>query len=259
MAIDNLEFTVKESLIHDVIMASHLAIDIMDRNLYERANDSRWWALTPVFKTELTKEVPDTKVLTDRLSYINTLYTVYTNIFIYDKNATIIASSNDASILGKEVKRDFVHKTLQNRNPQNYFVSEFEKCEFYNNNPTYIYSASIENNNSVIGGLAVVFDAEQEFKEILNDSFPKEKNGFSVFVDENRTIIATNSVELQNLETLDIDQKYFVQSTEESTNKFLTYNDTRYIVGIVPSKGYREYKTSDNYKNPIFAVTFIEI
>ncbi|MDQ7068951.1 MAG: hypothetical protein Q9M40_13855 [Sulfurimonas sp.] len=33
-----------------------LAIDIMDRNLYERANDSRWWALTPLFIEELSSQ-----------------------------------------------------------------------------------------------------------------------------------------------------------------------------------------------------------
>ena len=32
-----------------------LAMDIMDRNLYERANDCRWWALTPDFRRILSQ------------------------------------------------------------------------------------------------------------------------------------------------------------------------------------------------------------
>jgi hypothetical protein len=32
----------------DCLSGASLAINIMDRNLYERANDCRWWALDPV-------------------------------------------------------------------------------------------------------------------------------------------------------------------------------------------------------------------
>ncbi len=44
-SIGNLQATVLSSLLADSQFFAALAVDIMDRNLYERANDCRWWAL----------------------------------------------------------------------------------------------------------------------------------------------------------------------------------------------------------------------
>jgi hypothetical protein len=157
--VTNLENTIMEGLIYDVQTSAKLAIDIMDRNLYERANDCRWWAITPVFEEELESSNPDIKRITDVLQYINSLYTVYTNLFLYDSHSNIIASSNNPSIIGRKVSGDFITKTLNNHNSQNYFVSNFEQSTFYNDEATYIYNATITSNGKTLGGIGIVFDA----------------------------------------------------------------------------------------------------
>ena len=258
-SIKNLEVVVEEGLIHDVKMASHLAMDIMDRNLYERANDSRWWALTPEFINELSSTQPNTLKLNETLNYINNLYTVYTNIFIYDKNKKIIAASNNSSIVGDIIDDEYIDKTLSNTNSQNYYVSDFTNSKFYNDKATYIYSASIKSKNSVLGGICVVFDAEVEFLEMLKDSFPSSKKGFMAFVDTNKKIISTNLSELNILSTLDLDDKFFDIKGQHSIYDYVKFKDKNYIVSSVISQGYREYKTDDNYTNPIFCLTFLEI
>ena len=45
-SIGNLHETVVASVLQNVLSRAAFAIDVMDRNLYERANDCRWWALT---------------------------------------------------------------------------------------------------------------------------------------------------------------------------------------------------------------------
>ncbi|WP_419671402.1 hypothetical protein [Aliarcobacter butzleri] len=52
-SLDNLNQTIISSILKDCEFLSSLAIDIMDRNLYERANDCRWWALNSYFKEAL--------------------------------------------------------------------------------------------------------------------------------------------------------------------------------------------------------------
>jgi len=255
----NLDKVAKESLIHDVKMTSHLAIDIMDRNLYERANDCRWWALTPLFINELSSVTPNIQRIQETLKYINELYTVYTNIFIYNSKGVIVAASLDDTVVGQKVSEPYVQKTLTNKVTQNYFVSDFNNTELYNNKATYIYSASIKCTNNETFGIAVVFDSEPEFKAMLNDSFPKNQKGFSAFVDANKKIIATNSSFLKVFDTLDIDDKYFEGNNEHAVYDFILLNGMNYIMAIVQSKGYREYKTEDNYKNTLYAATFIEI
>jgi len=258
-SIKNLEYVVKEGFIHDVKTASYLAIDIMDRNLYERANDSRWWALTPVFKEELASNKPNTNLLNEKLSYINNLYTVYTNIFIFDTHKKVIASSNDSSTIGKTLSQEYVDKTLTNKNSQHYFVSNFENSDLYDNEATYIYSASITMDGKILGGVGVVFDAKPEFKAMLEDSFPANKKGFMLFVDEDKKVISSTHPKIKILSTFNIENKFVDVNAKDAIYDFITYDERNYLVASVLSKGYREYKTQDNYKNNIFALTFIEV
>jgi len=52
-SLENLNQTIISSILKDSEFLSSLAIDIMDRNLYERANDCRWWALNSYFREAL--------------------------------------------------------------------------------------------------------------------------------------------------------------------------------------------------------------
>ncbi|MFX6170992.1 hypothetical protein ABTF49_19205, partial [Acinetobacter baumannii] len=63
------------STLQDLQFVSRLMMDVMDRNLYERANDCRWWALAPALREALAsgRGGPSLGALLDD---INRLYTV---------------------------------------------------------------------------------------------------------------------------------------------------------------------------------------
>ena len=87
-AIADLHTTVVTSLLHDNEFHAGLAIDIMDRNLYERANDCRWWALTTAFSEPLSRGQltdQDRSAVGAILRTINGLYTVYSNLILFDR------------------------------------------------------------------------------------------------------------------------------------------------------------------------------
>ena len=258
-SIKNLEDVVKEGLVHDVKMASHLAIDIMDRNLYERANDSRWWALTPLFKTELSKAELDIQALHKTLLYINELYTVYTNLFLFDTHGKIITASHDTSIVGTILEDEYIKKTLSNKDSQKYFVSPFEESSFYKNEATYIYAASIVENGKTIGGIGVVFDATIEFEAMLNDSFPSSQKGFMLFCDRDKKVISSNNSEIAVSSILELEDRFFQLQGKHSISDFILFQEEEYILASVVSQGYREYKTRDNYNNDILCLTFVRI
>jgi len=260
LAGENLESLVDESLKFNLISSSKLAIDIMDRNLYERANDSRWWALTPLFIKELSSDNPDELELTRVLSYINELYTVYTNIFIYDKNSTIVASSNDSSIVGKSINCSAVSKTLSNRDTQKYFVSDFAKSEFYGDEATYIYHASISNESSCVGGIGVVFDSSCEFKAILEDSLSQKEKIFALFIDTKGEVIASTNPDVKINSLYPLSQETLKNvCTNETYYTKVTINEKSYLLASALSKGYREYKTSDNYENRVISLVLKEL
>jgi hypothetical protein len=256
--VSNLENTIMEGLIFDAKASAKLAIEIMDRNLYERANDSRWWAITPLFEKELSEEKPDTQQIMEVLRYINSLYTVYTNLFVYNKTGSIIAISNHPSIIGQKVSGEYISKTLGNNNTQNYFVSPFEKTPFYSDQATYIYSATVRSNGKILGGIGIVFDGSPQFQAMLNDSFPPGKNGFSCFIDRKGMIISTTNPMLHPTDYLELTDEILKFNATQPEHRFLVLEGKKYLVGIALSQGYREYKCQDNYKNDILSLTFIE-
>lgn len=57
---------------------THLLVDLLDRNLYERADDCRWWALTPELRSILAQthmSADDARQLSAILESIHHLYT----------------------------------------------------------------------------------------------------------------------------------------------------------------------------------------
>jgi chemotaxis signal transduction protein len=272
-SIEKLNQTIITSLLDDTLFLASLSIDIMDRNLYERANDCRWWALTTTFREILSKptilEEQDTVTLSNILRYINDLYTVYTNLFIYDTNGIIIAVSNgeDQRVVGSKLSTEWVKQTLALHDSSKYSVSSFEKTPLYENNPTYIYGAAITSTNGAdtVGGIGIVFDSTDQFKDMLCDALPKidgkvQEGVFSLFVEkESKKIISCSNETHEVGNTLEIESEFFALDNGQSLSKILSYRDKYYIVGAKCSKGYREYKGSrDDYINDILAFVFIE-
>ncbi len=271
-SIEKLNQTIITSLLDSATFLASLSIDIMDRNLYERANDCRWWALTSSFKSILSKEFisDDEKVqISNILKYINGLYTVYTNLFIYDKDGNIIAVSNEneKKILGSKISNDWVKKTLSLKDSSKYSVSPFEKTFLYSNNHTYIYGAAINKieSSQVIGGIGIVFDSTSQFQDMLKDALPQsegnvKKGIFSLFVEKaTKKIISCSDKSHTIGETLNLDSDLFKLTNGQALSKIMQYNDKYYIIGVKCSNGYREYKShSDDYINDILAFVFIE-
>jgi chemotaxis signal transduction protein len=273
-AIENLHETIVSTYMNDVEFLASLAIDIMDRNLYERANDCRWWALTSEFRRilSLSHINQDEAVKAEAiLQYINNLYTVYTNLVLYDRNGKVIAVSNpsESRLVGQSLGESWVDTALKIRSTQDYCVSEFVESSLYQNKPTYIYNAAIQatdNHNQIVGGIGIVFDSEPEFHAMLSDALPREKTGqilngsFAVYVNAVGEIISSTRQDLKVGSTLDIDLSLLNARNKHSQSAIVTLNDTYYAVGIRVSQGYREYKSAqDSYSNEVYALVFMEL
>ena len=258
-SIKSLFATIISSSLSDVQFLSSLCIDIMDRNLYERADDCRWWALNSTFKEILSKEIfseSDIKKLTSILEYLNSLYTVYKNLFLFDREGRIIAVSNQAYAdnISDVLHDKYIRNTLANTEEQNYFVSSFKSSKQYKNRPTYIYGASITNNGVTVGGIGIVFDGETQFRTMLDESLKTKENSFALFVDNKSNIIASTNPNLKVGSKWDFMQNINVSEFGDSYATLISYENAYYAVGYTKSNGYREYKNSDNYKNEVYAV-----
>lgn len=263
-SVKNLFATViSASLREDMFLAAH-CIDIMDRNLYERSDDCRWWALNPTFKEILSKNAiteQDKNNLTKILQYINSLYTVYTVLFLFDKDMKIIAVSNPAhnDKIGMRLDDEYIKGTIKNSRGENYFVSPFKQSPLYEDRHTYIYSASVTDPNSkekTVGGIGIVFDSEFQFKSMLEESISLRENSFAIFADRSRRVISSTNDALSPGAELNLPKKFFDIKNGEAFTEIIIYDDAYYAVGYACSSGYREYKCSDGYQNDVIAFVF---
>lgn len=268
-SIDNLHRTVIGSMLHNVWFWAALAVDIMDRNLYERSDDCRWWALTSAFRQILDKPQiadEDKSKITSILKYINGLYTVYTNLFIYDANGKVLAVSNptEQNLVGTVINKNFVRNTLALKDSSKYSVSDFVRTEFYDDRYTYIYGAAITSleNGRVLGGIGIVFDSEPQFHAMLNDALPRNERGgvedgvFGIFADRKRMVISSTDENIKTGDVLDIDRSLFEMPNGKGMSKIIEHNGFFYAVGAHASSGYREYKQTDGYENDVIAMIF---
>ena len=273
-SLSNLNQTIISSIMKDSEFLSSLAIDIMDRNLYERANDCRWWALTSYFR-EAFDDIDSISYKKDEISsilkYINDLYTVYTNLLVFDKNGKVIAVSNpkDDYLIGKVLSYEWVEKTLKLEDTSKYCVSKFEKSNLYENESTYVYSSairSLKNEKKINGGIAIVFDSTPQFKSMEEVTLPKDSNHekkegvFAFFTNRSKKIISSTNQDFKVGAFLNLEDKFFNVKNGHKYSEIIEFDGCYYAVGVRCSQGYREYKSRvDDYVNDVLCFVFIKI
>lgn len=273
-SIGNLHETVVSSILGDCQFLASLAIDIMDRNLYERSDDCRWWALTTAFRAGLAAApVSDDagRHIADILAYINGLYTVYTNLVVFDANGITVAVSNPDEIhrVGKPLGAEWVRRTLALKDSQSYAVSAFDATELYGGAHTYIYAAAIRHPgdaDKVVGGIGIVFDAAPQFEAMLRDSLPRDEKGnvppgcCAVFADRQRRVVATTDPAIAIGGELPLPAAFFDLGNGRGYSNIVERDGQYYAVGSKMSAGYREFKgPRDAYRNDVVALVFIPL
>lgn len=271
-SIRDLYETVLESNLHNAEFVSHLLVDLLDRNLYERSDDCRWWALTPELQHALAAPAPSEDVvrrITGILEYINKLYTVYTRIFVYDRSGRILASTNPAtsatpsgSVIGQRLDAGTLERVLALRSEQDYHVTPFEASPLYDGAPTYIYHAAIrdpQDESRVVGGIGIVFDASREFSAMLRGGLGDKKSVSAFYIDRQARIISSTDPARPAGTTLDIGPGLLALESGSSVSHIVEHDGHYAIMGCSVSNGYREFKVSDGYREDVLAVFFSQL
>ncbi len=233
---------------------ARLAADIMDRNLYERANDCRWWALSPALQQALAAHAgPD--ILAEVLDHINSLYTVYSRLVVFDAGGTIRGVSRAGEmaqdVVGQAVDPQWL-KSVQGLNDgQRYAVTAFTNTELHDHGDTYVFLAAIRAPGPaapLLGGMAIVFHSAREFSAMLGEILGG-RAGFAAFVDSQGRLIASSQPELTEGEAIGFSGDQAV----------IEHQGVHYACCRVRGKGYREFKQSDGYDNQVSAVVGLRL
>jgi chemotaxis signal transduction protein len=247
-SISELQETVVSSILDDAQLLASLAVDVLDRNLYERANDCRWWALNGALSRHLSGQAAATdQDAAEILRHINSLYTAYHDIVLFDATGRIVAVSNasHAGKVGRIINDPWVAATLELRDSQQFAVSAFAPCDLYDGRHTLIYGAAIRNDaRRVVGGIGVVFDSAPQFCAMLRDALPRTESGdiasgcIGLFVDSRLNVVAATS-EFEPGDTIDLPRDLL--DTQTSTARTVCIKGVHYAIGVRKTSGYREY------------------
>jgi chemotaxis signal transduction protein len=263
-SIGDLYETVLASSLRDAEFVTHLLVDLLDRNLYERSDDCRWWALTPELRVALAAPECDEETIariSGILQYINQLYTVYTRIFVYDNSGRIVASTNvdGSSVVGSSIDEATLAHVQSLRTEQDYYVTPFASTALYGGAPTYIYHAAIRDPNNdaiVVGGIGIVFDSAPEFSAMLHGGLGDKEGITAFFIDRQGRVISSTDTTRPVGTMLEIDPALLALPNGSSASRIVTHDGHYAIMGCTASAGYREFKVSDGYKEDVLAVVF---
>lgn len=245
-------------------MATHaaLAVNIMDRNLYERANDCRWWALSEEFASLLLQMAggqSETAAIraSELLAHLNSLYTVYRRVALFDRHGRICAVSRDPGTLppGLQLPSGLLQQTLALRGSQAYTVSDMLPNALADGAACYLYCAPIRavGSDLVLGGMALAFNCADELQAMLRDAVPSAGTQVGFYVDHAGRVLASTHQEIAVGKPAEF--AWALTGTPEavSSNHLLHWQGQEYLVGKATSPGYREFKTSDGYRDDVTA------
>lgn len=247
-SISELQETVVSSILDDALLLASLAVDVLDRNLYERANDCRWWALNGALSRHLSGQSAATdQDASEILRHINGLYTVYHDIVLFDGSGRVVAVSNisHSTKVGRIIDEPWVAATLELRDSQQFAVSTFAPCDLYDGRHTLVYGAAIRNDSRrVVGGIGIVFDSAPQFKAMLGDALPHTESGeissgcIGLFVDAQLNVVAATS-QFEPGDTIDLPRNLLDAQT--NTARTVCIKGVHYAIGVGKTSGYREY------------------
>ncbi|SFM29813.1 PDC sensor domain-containing protein [Methanolobus profundi] len=237
---------------------SKQAIDLIDRNLFERAADIRWWSTDEYFwKALLNPSEERFRKASERLKVINGSYTMYRNLVLADANGIIRACSN-TELMGELSELDVSghiwfqkggHTSRSNQYAvQDVMDSPLEKDK----ERSLIYAGGVRRNGDregeTIGVLGVLFDWDTEARTILKTCLPKDRNGqvisgsIAVYVDQDLEVIETTGEgDISIGSVLGLPGKVSALQPGEKVSGIFELNDQKYIYGACRTKGYREY------------------
>lgn len=253
-SIEELHETVVSSVLHDSQFMASLASELLARNLYERANDCRWWCLDPTLIGRLNgAQGCDEQATTRLLRHINSLYTVYHCIVLLDVERRIVATSRPEyeHLIGTVVEEPWAAQTLAINGAQAYSVSAFEPSALYDNRPTYIFGAAVRGSQGrIVGGVGVVFDAAPQLAAMLKDSLPRDEHGqalegcVAMFLDRDLRVVAASG---SHVDAKQLAMEWIREAGKQGHARVVRIGDNYHAVGVKPDTGYREYSGLGGY------------
>jgi hypothetical protein len=228
-------------------------IDLIDRNLYERSCDCRWWATDTAMVQAL--ENPDDQSLvahaSTRLGVILKAYTVYFDIVLADLNGTIIANGRpqDYASAGQvQADAEWFRSALATRSGDEFGFQGVHASPLVNGQRVLVYSCRVGQGGSAtaepVGVLGVIFNWDSLAQRIMHETpiEPEKRAQTRVcIVDDAGNVLADSENKILH-ERLHLPEQSRLFA-EPKTCVPLTVGGASCLVAHARSPGFETYRT----------------
>jgi hypothetical protein len=225
---------------------AHNAVEIADRNLYERSCDVRWWATDPaVVECAAHAEAPaSARHAAKRLGVILDSYTVYLDLWIADSHGKVIANGRPnryPRAIGADVSQQQWFKDAMNtKDGGDFAVADICRSAGLGGAVAATYATAIresgETDGKPIGAMGIFFDWEAQGQAIVDGvrlGAEEKSRSRSLILDRDHRIIADSARHGMLSE-------HFALETGGQKQGF--YLDGDSLVGFALTPGYETYE-----------------
>lgn len=142
-------------------------IEIIDRNLYERSCDVRWWATDPAIVAAAETATPETTAhAADRLAVIIGSYTVYCDLWVAGLDGTILATAQPGRfphVAGRSVANaEWFQAALRTASGEDFVAMDIATEDLLGGQAVATYATAIRRDGAAygqpVGVLGIHFD-----------------------------------------------------------------------------------------------------
>ncbi len=226
-------------------------IDVIDRNLYERSCDCRWWATdASVVELLLTRSAEAQQFCSRRLRQILDSYTVYFDIVVADASGTIVANGNTqeyASVGSSQADARWFTEALRSRDGTVFGFETVHNSRLVNSERALAYSCTVRMGGDVhgrtLGVLCVLFRWDALAQTIVCKTPLAEherKHTRVCIIDSQGTILADTAEKF--LTRFDL-AEYGPLLAEPKNYSVIDRREERQIIGHAQAPGFETYTT----------------
>lgn len=228
-------------------------IDLIDRCLYERTCDVRWWATDSSVVDALASNAPETRRhASRRLGVILDAYTVYFDLVLCDMKGQVIANGRPESFgsQGMNVAASkWFRAAAASSSGNEYGFEPPHQSGLVNGKRVAIYSCSVRENGDahgkVIGVLGILFNWDGLAQAIVKNTplAANEKENARVMIVDDEGLILADSAERQLSESLPTESLASLFSARKKTFATVFLEHEPHRAGYAYSPGFETYAT----------------
>ena len=222
-------------------------IEIIDRNLYERSCDVRWWATDSAVVGCVTQpeNAAAAEYCSRRLGVILDSYTVYLDLWVVDLTGTVRATGRPQRFPGSHgasvADQSWFQQALATEDGTQFAVADIAQCPALDRQLVATYAAAIreggETHGRPVGVLAIFFDWQAQSRTVVEGvrfTEDERRSSRALILDRNRRVIAASD----GIGVLH--ETYPLQTASQALGSYADGEGR--VVGFALTPGYETYR-----------------